>query len=470
MSDFFAIRRAKQYTNKQLEPIKYLRNPVAHGKINLPADFIAIDFNLYRGIDGNITHDMDLDALWRNNNIEEVIYTDIETGNNRTGDGSEGNPYRTPAKAFEVASASANSNIKIIVNADILLRLEMFADFDTFFEFTNKNIVITTKNNKKIPFLNGDSSGRYSHSLSDIPTGSLLSWTLHSGNVYSTSRSNTSFVSDTTFRDDYTGNIKKMYSASSVEECENIPGSYFIDGSTVYVHTYNDREPDENIVRVFQWSLPLKLFRLRNSTLFIENFEFFNYDGITIVGDSTSHYIFHNCDFGQTGIGNSLTHLNTRKIYMLNCTTHDSYLDGFNYHYTAQDRNNLVFEYNCIGYNNGNQPGGTGNNFTTAHEGISTIRVNCIGTQSQGVVCADVNGCYSLLYDCQMFNSKLDYSDKRCASYQFSTDVGVNNAKAILVNCKGRSGRKSIISDAGTTLLLEGWQEGEDMVETTTTF
>jgi hypothetical protein len=456
----------------ELADIASYRKPVRFGRIVPPIDFISIDFELYRKLDGKIYHNIDLDARWRNNNIQQIIYTDIATGSNSTGNGSETTPYKTPAKAFQVAAASSNTNIKIIVNADLLLRQEMFLAFDTYFEFTNKHIVITTKDGKKIPFANGDSTVRQSKRIDNVDNGILPAWTLTSGNVYQTTRSNTGYVIDTSYRDYYNGNIKKMQKVASVIECEAMPGSYYINGSIIYTHTYDSRPSDGKLVCVFTWTLTNPLFRLYNSTLFMENFEFFSYDGVRIRGDATSHFIFNKFDFGQTGSINSLTEQLTGKIYLLECSGHDSYLDGFNYHYTvgANNRSYLVFEYNSPTYNCGNEPSGTGNNGTTAHEGASTIRVNCYGEGSQGVVCADVNGCYSLLYDCQMMDSKLAITDKRSASYQFSTDIGVNTAKAILVNCSGVSPRKSIISDSTAQITLETWNEDPGAIERTTTF
>lgn len=446
-----------------------IRMPVGYGQIKLPSDFIPVDFTLTRNRDNTISHNIDLDQRYRNNNIQEIIYVDITSGDNTNGTGSETSPYKTPNKAFEKAVSSTNQNIKIIINADELLRNEFFLGLDVFAEFTNKNIVVTTKDNKKIPVLNGDSTKRPAYQLVGANVV-LPNWTLTSGNVYQTARSNTAYVVDTSFRSTENGLIQKMIPVTSIEQCQATPGSYFINGSTVHVHTFDSRPADGSLTCILKLTGNYLMFRLRNSRLFIENFEFFIHDGATWRGDITSHFIAHNCDFGETIAKNSLTHLHTGKIYMLNCSTHDSFFDGFNYHYPpgVDNRNCLVFEYNCFGYNNGNEPGGTGNNYTTAHDGCSIIRVNSVGKESQGVVCADVNGSYSILIDCEMNDSKLPSSNIRSASYQFTTDSGLQKAKALLINSGGTSPNWSILADEqkGTELILETWYEGLNVVKT----
>lgn len=445
-----------------------VRTPVKYGKIEMPNDFITIDFNLYRGIDGKVVHDISLEERFRSNNIEKIIYTDLISGNNLTGDGSEGNPFKTPNKALEYATSISEKRIKIIVSAEELLRNEIGLIAGSTLEFIDKHIVITTQDNKVIPYINGDSTKRVSYNLVGGSSAKLPEWTIETGNVYKTTRSNTSYVTDINYRNPFTDKIMKMEKVTNIEDCESTKGSYYIDGATVYVHTFDSRVPDGEIVCVFLWTTPYLHFRLRNSTLFIENIEFFNYDGLTIRGDTSSQVIFNNCDFGETGTSNSLNILHVGKTYLLNCSTHDSYMDGFNYHYpTGVDNTEcLVFEYDCFGYNNGNS-GGTGNNYTTLHDGASIIRVNSVGENSEGVTCADVNGSYSVLVDCKMFNSKLDESNLRSSSYQFTTDGASKKAKALLINCSGTSPNWSILTDLhkGTMLELQSWHEGLDTIK-----
>lgn len=445
-----------------------IRMPIGYGRIPMPTDFYALDFTLTRNRDGKVVHDIDIDARYRNNNIEQTIYTDILTGNNETGDGSSASPFRTPNRAFQAAAASSNTNIKIIVNADEILRNEFFLGLDTFAEFVNKNITVTTKDGKKIPVMNGDSTKRTAYQLVGANVV-LPAWTLESGKVYKTARSNTAYVVDSAYRDKTTGLINKMTPVGSIAECEATPGSYYINTATVYVHTFDSRPADGSLTCVLKLTGNYLMFRLRNSRLFIENFEFFIHDGVTWRGDTTSHFVAHKCDFGETVAKNSLTHLHTAKIYLLNCSTHDSFLDGFNYHYPpgVDNRNCLVFEYDCFGFNNGNEPGGTGNNYTTIHDGASILRVNSDGRESQGVVCADVNGSYSVLIDCEMMDSKLPASDLRSASYQFTTDSGLRPAKAVVINSSGISPNWSVLTDEqkGTEVIFETWREGMHVVK-----
>lgn len=456
-----------QTAQKQQEEIA-VRTPVRYGEIKLPSDFYPIDFKLYRKSDGKVYHNIDLEKRWRNNGITNTFYVNTDNGSDSNDGATEGAALRTPSKALQlVSSLPEGTKAKIVINGKMILRNEFIITSNTAVSLNNKSLIITTKDNKKIPVIGGDSSHR-PYYFDGVPKDSLT-WTLESGNVYRTTRSSTAFVVDITNRDPFTGNIKQMKKVNSLSECEENPGSYFIDGTTVYIHTFDSRPADGNLALVLTLQAYNLYFSLTNSTLFIENLEFFANRGLLVNGDIGSTLIINKTDFGENTFTNGLSVNNVGKVYNFNSSAHDTLTDGFNYHYAniplVDRRNCFVFEYDCFGYNTGNQEGGSGNNFTTAHEGISTLRVGDFGEKSQGVVCADVNACYSVLIDCQMMNSKLPISDNRSVSYQFTTDIATDKtAKAVLINCSGVSPLWSIITDSPTELVLESWFEGLDKI------
>ena len=67
---------------------------------------------------------------------------------------------------------------------------------------------------------------------------------------------------------------------------------------------------------------------------------------------------------------------------------------------------------------------------------MSVIRVNCVGYDCFGPVLADVNGCYSLNYDCTMYDSTRAAGNTKAAFY-FDEAIAVRQGKAVLINCGG---------------------------------
>lgn len=445
-----------------------VRTPIRYGEIRMPDGFYPIDFKLYRKMDGKVYHNIDLDKRWRNNGITHTFHVNTDNGSDSNEGATEETPLRTPAKAFQlVSSLPEGTKTKIVIDGKMVLRSEFIITSNTAVSLVNKDLIITTKGGKRIPVIGGDSSYR-PYYFDNVPKDTL-SWTHTSGNVYQTNRSATAFAVDTTYRDPFTGNILQMEKVDSVTACEANPGSYFVDGTTVYVHTFDSRPVDGDIALVLTLQAYNLYFSLNNSTLFIENLEFFANRGLLVNGNIGSTLVINNSDFGENTFTNGLSVNNIGRVFNFNSSAHDTFTDGFNYHYAdiplEERRNCFVFEYDCFGYNTGNQPDGTGNNFTTAHEGISTLRVGNFGERSQGIACADVNGCDSVLVDCNMMDSKLPASNNRSASYQFTTDIATDKtARAVLINCGGVSPNWSIITDAPTELILESWFEGLDKI------
>jgi hypothetical protein len=451
-----------------------LRKSLTYGAITLPSDFYPVDFKLTRDRFGKVQHDIDLDKRWRNNAIQVTIYVNTDTGNNSTGNGSSGTPYRTPKKAFDVINADVtNTRFKVVIDGTKILRGE-FAGEGTFVNFASKFVIVTTVSNKIIPVVEAQDSSRASYDAGGTQFGALLAWTLNSGTVYSTTRSSTGYVLDLTNRDKTYNTIIPMIIATSIADCESKPHSYFISGSTVYVHTFDNRVPDGNIEVVLSTSC-LDM-RMTNSTFFVENLEFYGVLGFQVRGDINSTFINNSCKYGLS-IGANSNGLNVNDIgknYTFGCISHDTQRDGFNYHFvgiaTAQQRNCLVFEYDNVAFNNGINDTNLTNNAFTCHEGVCILRVNDFGFNTKGTVCADVNGCYSVLVDCKMNGSILNTTDWQACSYYFFADTNVLGGKVVLINCSGRSPFATLETDgSGMTVTLSQYYEGLSSVSHTGT-
>lgn len=94
------------------------------------------------------------------------------------------------------------------------------------------------------------------------------------------------------------------------------------------------------------------------------------------------------------------------------------------------------------------------NNATTGHEEAYILRVNSKGWNTKGPVLADVNGCYSICYDCAMNDSiRTDHPTEKTA-YQFANvaygDDKGKNGKAILINCEGGGIETGLLTTGGS--------------------
>ena len=136
---------------------------------------------------------------------------------------------------------------------------------------------------------------------------------------------------------------------------------------------------------------------------------------------------------------------------MFNCGAIGTMRDGFNYHnYLGYGNYSFAFEFNCVAYNNGIRDTNNNNNSTTAHDGYNILRIGCIGFNTKGPVLADVNACYSINYDCTMYDSFLNGTPEVKSAYWFDDtgDTG-KTGKSYLINCNGGGKETKAINTDG---------------------
>src|SRR5699024_2239456 len=98
-----------------------------------------------------------------------------------------------------------------------------------------------------------------------------LSWSLTENmtNTYQADRSSVDWVWDSKQKDPYGDNIQ-LTSLESISEVEVNPGSYYIDGSTVYVHTHDSRSLiNDTDIRAYIGTF--NLIYEGGSTIYLEN-------------------------------------------------------------------------------------------------------------------------------------------------------------------------------------------------------
>jgi hypothetical protein len=408
--------------------INIVNQPIKYGEIDLPSDFRTLPFGLYRKQEGYIQHNADFNQF----KTGTTYYVNVTTGNDTTGDGTSGLPYKTIAKALTVISGGADGNYVIKVQST---RFNRDQTCPTNLTLTNKTVAIIPDTGVDRILMNNGQSG--------------LSWTADGTGTWKATRSGVYTVYDLRKKDAY-GVPYPLDFKPSLAECQATPNTWYSDNVTVWVHPSDNLVPNDNNFIIGLGTLLFTATLLGTSKLYFENCDLIGGNVTTLInfkGDATGATVVgevwaNNCKFVGgankkpeiTPQGNCITVENIKSTYFFNCLSAYGNLDGFNYHYVnvplANRRDCLAFEYNCVSYKHGLRDLGSSNNATTAHEGVCTLRIGSVGYKCPGPLCADVNDCYSILYDCDM-HDQFDTNDN---GFYFSGTAN-SGAKAILNNC-----------------------------------
>lgn len=367
-----------------------------------------------------------------------LIYIDKDLGNDTNGDGTKNNPYKTIKKGLTV------------ITGDTTFYVKSSTPFQRGEHFTGGSLGTTYK----LSFINNNENKKPIL----LTTGNLgLSWT-QEDNVWKTTRSLTKEVLYKT-DDEYLFGWRKLILASDLTNCKATTGSYFINGTTVYVNTLDGTIPtDDKYMTII--SSGETTFYLSNNEIAFNGFGFICagadavYFGTTTTSDVSSKVVLFNCiagmndkgNDGGTDVGNGFAFERIKEVFLFNCYAKNTRRDGFNYHYTnasaylSDDR--IIFEYNCVSLNCGLNDTTVNNNGTTCHDKAKIIRVNSRAFNTKGPIVADVNGSYSYLLCCETRNETGTYN-----GYVFTMD---NTGSSYVINCKSN---KTLDSADGITYI-----------------
>ena len=430
-------------TNEKLNEFQTYNPYLRYGRIELPSYFNPKGIELSRGLDGKVYHNVNLN--FNNLDYDEVLYFDTDEGS-KTGGGSKESPYRSMDQCIEHIIASNNRTFKV-VGKGRLFREESINNRT----ISNKFVYIVGANqDENLVVSNAQSSTRMGGPNVTTPP---IVWEQYN-NIWRAARSATFNVFDLKNKDFY--GFGKPLEFGNLEYVESNPNSFFVDGTYVYVNTFDGRKPDEDILVC----LRIEGFKckLENSTLIMENFDF--YDGInpntsgtvTVLGDIDSKFIgvnLRSAGGNATETVSQTNHVRTNgfqiwdvgTVMLFECKTAYNRRDGFNYHYYEIDptriKECLVFEYCCVGHESGYKDDNLTNQISTAHEGVNVLRVGCVGHDMNGPGVQDINDCYTICIDCNYFDSKIKTQSSYSTAYRFETSGG--DGKAVLINCNGDS-------------------------------
>jgi hypothetical protein len=401
-----------------------LKDFTRFGNITMPSDFpVSLPFQLFRNKYGIVEHDYRLDSFKTGaGNIYVNFLSGIDT--------NDGLTTSTPVKTLPVAITKANALVETTVNIVFLEKIINYGIMGS----APENIITLAKN---INLISNNEGGSYIHT-GNSPSG--YTWVANSG-VYSVSRSLAKEVIDYNFKD-ARSNPRVYKKVTTLAECQATNGTWYTDGTLVYVNRVDGSQPlNGDIGIIIPVDKNLK-FTLNGYRLYIENVHFWisysvgTYDALRIDGDANSLFVCKNASFAFAYANG--VRIKTGKAFMFECEAFSNGTDGFNYHGTfpmVTNPSEFIFEYDCYGYDNGRVTNGT-SNCTTAHEGMTTLRVMSVGHNTRGPVLADVNGCYTVAIDCIMYDSTRSAGDTKAAFY-FDEAAAVKSGKAYLINCGG---------------------------------
>lgn len=252
-----------------------------------------------------------------------------------------------------------------------------------------------------------------------VTSSDTLTWTLSAGQTYTyqCTRSNAGKVLDIS-NVDASGDYQELTLQSSIATVEASAGSYWISGTTVYVHTYNNRTPDASIwVTLYGASLVRNARIAGDVHVYIENFTFIGgYAGLEFdnsgAGQTPELYL-KNCYFKHTS-GNGLEITGQSLVIAQDCLAARNDADGFNYHVMNSVIPNVI-EIGCTGRNNGITGGDTFNG-SSAHDGAYVFRVNGVYYANHGPNVIESTAAQTWNVACQAYSSvaatsivKVDY-------------------------------------------------------------
>lgn len=367
-----------------------------------------------------------------------VNYT---AGNDTTGTGASGAPYKTLQKAHQSA---ASGDTVIMHGSGVVFR-------DGSWQGT---IIAKTLN------LVAETSGALKYVYADN-----LTYTLTSGRtyVYQSSRTNVTNVVDLRFSRDGVGYVKKTTEA----DVEATPGSWMQDGSLVKVHQLGGGMPSSQSVIA---TLSGDHFHVAPSAsdvaIYMEGFDIFGGNN-GVLFDATAGY---HLDTYLKNVGaywasytgtarNALNFFGTRYSYSQNVETAHGPKDGFNYTpfnvaSTSVDIPHAI-EVNCHAFDHGagNPIAGieNTNNASTVHAGVLIVRIGGRYHDTVGAVVADVQtGTKSVNYSCISFDSR-----STDTGYSQAWSAQQSGAEMWLFDCIGFGSTSDVYYVTGSTMHVD---------------
>lgn len=348
-----------------------------------------------------------------------TMWVSLSRGSDTTGDGSFSKPYKSIWKAISVMSAATT----IYVEAGIYDR-----NYCWKAQAPQHPCNVIAVGGEVVSSLRWEGG----------------SWTLSATGTYQATRSITSVVIDEADVDS-DGLPARLRKVSSQAICEATPRSWYSDGTTLWVHTFNDRAPDASVLVMLDQA---NGYSNTAVSVFCRGIVFEG--GISGFANGSTNptastrYVFDRCTFRyakQTGgsfVGAGLV-INHR------CASYGNLFDGFGYTIGVNTISPRALEIDCIAYGNGDPSDLTDNdNASTSHNDCRVVRVNTIGKRTYGPIFADIDAAMSWNVGCGSRDSLATNVAIQAAGFQ-----AVGTAKQWMDSCVHRGTGASTYKTSG---------------------
>jgi hypothetical protein len=198
----------------------------------------------------------------------------------------------------------------------------------------------------------------------------------------------------------YNPQIDKSYvGVASIAACNALPGSFFTDNVTLYVHAHSSG------VVTSQNCLPSLnangCIFIGNQNVLLSGFDFVGgmAGAVSFSGGSTNNCILKSCTarYAVGGLYSARTAQNG--VVVLGCGIFAAFdsesslntNDGFNVHKDGAEVKPFGFFVNCTGFNNGTMATSVSNNGITVHDGCQAIDIGGVWTGSVGTNAGHIN-------------------------------------------------------------------------------
>jgi hypothetical protein len=257
---------------------------------------------------------------------------------------------------------------------------------------------------------------------------------------------------------------------ANISACDGLAGSWYSDGTTLYVHTLDNSIPNSKILNILNIATAMveSLCTSRNVKIYLENLTIYGGSaGVVTVANNTSYpypeFYAKNCKFLHPTLvtgQNVVNMIGVKYAFLQNCEAAFGKADGFNYH-AANGGITKFIEVNCIGHDNGVNAGlASDNTFngSTCHDGIKGIRVNCVYYNNVGANVADVMvGTQTLNFGCLSYDSASPSDTNNSFSAQQS------GAEMWMIGCQAFGCTWDIYGMTNTTVHL--WNTEYDTIQ-----
>lgn len=322
---------------------------------------------------GNIKVSHNPSDLWNTIAITSVIYVDAS----RPNDTGNGLTWATAKQSIEAGILAANAlavPTRVVVRSGIYYRgISVGKD--------------SAPKTLTVPMLIEAAYGRVITGTFDV-----IAFTKTGGqtNVYQSARSNVQIVTNPLIRD-VNGDYLRYASVASIAACDALPGSFYTDNITLYVHTHDSAPANNNSVRAYLNVAGADFKTTHNLLVRGIDFEGGSNSPFVCRDGSTNIVIMDNCSAKYGAVNPLSTIAGKDGVQVLGCKIFAAFdsqassngKDGFNIHEQSGVKPfGLIVR--CKAFNNGIVANSTSNNGLTYHDGCSGIGVGGVYRGSIG--------------------------------------------------------------------------------------